>query len=90
MLYVNAKTVLPNFVLNYLADRMEMAYSIEGRVPFLDHHVAEAAARVPVGMKVKGIRGKACAAGGCEGCVFSRGVRPAEASVHDAADPELE
>jgi asparagine synthase (glutamine-hydrolysing) len=34
MLYVNAKTVLPNFILNYLADRMEMAHSIEGRVPF--------------------------------------------------------
>ena len=58
MLYVNAKTVLPNFILNYLADRMEMAHSIEGRVPFLDHHVAEAAARVPVGMKLKGIREK--------------------------------
>ncbi|TDO12467.1 asparagine synthase (glutamine-hydrolysing) [Mycobacterium sp. BK086] len=58
MLYVNAKTVMPNFILNYLADRMEMAHSIEGRVPFLDHHVAEAAARVPVGMKVKGIREK--------------------------------
>jgi asparagine synthase (glutamine-hydrolysing) len=55
MLYVNAKTVLPNFILNYLADRMEMAHSIEGRVPFLDHHVAEVAARVPVNMKVKGI-----------------------------------
>jgi asparagine synthase (glutamine-hydrolysing) len=58
MLYVNAKTVLPNFILNYLADRMEMAHSIEGRVPFLDHHVADAAARVPVSMKVKGIREK--------------------------------
>ena len=58
MLYVNAKTVLPNFILNYLADRMEMAHSIEGRVPFLDHHVAEVAARVPVTMKVKGIREK--------------------------------
>lgn len=58
MLYVNAKTVLPNFILNYLADRMEMAHSIEGRVPFLDHHVADAAARVPVNMKVKGIREK--------------------------------
>ena len=33
-----------------------MAHSIEGRVPFLDHHVAEVAARVPVNMKVKGIR----------------------------------
>ena len=58
MLYVNAKTVLPNFILNYLADRMEMAHCIEGRVPFLDHHVADVAARVPVNMKVKGIREK--------------------------------
>jgi asparagine synthase (glutamine-hydrolysing) len=58
VLYLNSKTVLPNFILNYLADRMEMAHSIEGRVPFLDHHVAEAAARVPVNMKVKGIREK--------------------------------
>jgi asparagine synthase (glutamine-hydrolysing) len=58
MLYVNAKTTLPNFILNYLADRMEMAHSIEGRVPFLDHHVAEVAARVPVNMKIKGIREK--------------------------------
>jgi asparagine synthase (glutamine-hydrolysing) len=58
MLYVNAKTVMPNFILNYLADRMEMAHSLEGRVPFLDHHVAEVAARVPANMKVKGMREK--------------------------------
>jgi asparagine synthase (glutamine-hydrolysing) len=57
-LYIYAKTMLPNFILNYLGDRMEMAHSIEGRVPFLDHHVAEVAARVPVNMKVKGIREK--------------------------------
>jgi asparagine synthase (glutamine-hydrolysing) len=58
MLYVCSKTVLPNFILTYLGDRMEMAHSIEGRVPFLDHLVAETAARVPVDMKVKGIREK--------------------------------
>jgi len=58
VLYINSKTVLPNFILVYLADRMEMSHSIEGRVPFLDHRVAEAAARVPVNMKVKGIREK--------------------------------
>ncbi len=58
MLYINCKTVLPNFILMYLADRMEMSHSIEGRVPFLDHRVAAAAARVPVNMKVKGIREK--------------------------------
>jgi asparagine synthase (glutamine-hydrolysing) len=57
-LYINAKTSLPNFILTYLGDRMEMAHSIEGRVPFLDHHVAEVSARIPVDMKVKGIREK--------------------------------
>ena len=38
-LYVNSKTHLANFILSFLGDRMEMAHSIEGRVPFLDHHV---------------------------------------------------
>lgn len=57
-LYINAKTSLPNFILTYLGDRMEMAHSIEGRVPFLDHRVAEVAAGIPVDMKVKGIREK--------------------------------
>jgi asparagine synthase (glutamine-hydrolysing) len=57
-LYLHSKIQLPNLILNYLGDRMEMAHSIEGRVPFLDHHVAECAARVPVDMKVKGIREK--------------------------------
>ena len=41
-----------------LADRMEMAHSVEGRMPLLDHQVAEAAVQVPVSMKVRGIRGK--------------------------------
>jgi asparagine synthase (glutamine-hydrolysing) len=57
-LYINSKTSLPNFILTYLGDRMEMAHSIEGRVPFLDHRVAEVAAQIPVDMKVKGIREK--------------------------------
>ena len=57
-LYINSKTSLPNFILAYLGDRMEMAHSIEGRVPFLDHRLAEVAARIPVDMKVRGIREK--------------------------------
>ncbi len=57
-LYIHSKTALPNFILVYLGDRMEMAHSIEGRVPFLDHRVAEVCARVPVDMKVQGIREK--------------------------------
>ncbi len=31
------KTALPDYILTLLGDRMEMAHSIEGRVPFLDH-----------------------------------------------------
>ena len=37
---------------------MEMAHSIEGRVPFLDHEVAEFAAGIPIHMKINGMREK--------------------------------
>jgi asparagine synthase (glutamine-hydrolysing) len=57
-LYLWTRTMLPNFVLTFLSDRMEMSHSIEGRVPFLDHHVAEYAARLPIPMKIKGMREK--------------------------------
>lgn len=57
-LYVNSKTHLANFILTFLGDRMEMAHSVEGRVPFLDHHVAHYAARIPIAMKIKGYREK--------------------------------
>jgi asparagine synthase (glutamine-hydrolysing) len=57
-LYLWSHTMLHNFILNFLGDRMEMAHSIEGRVPFLDHKVAEFAAGIPIHMKVKGMREK--------------------------------
>jgi asparagine synthase (glutamine-hydrolysing) len=52
--YLWAKSVLPMFILCVLGDRMEMAHSIEGRVPFLDHRVAEIAVRTPVHQKIRG------------------------------------
>jgi asparagine synthase (glutamine-hydrolysing) len=57
-LYIWAKTMLPNYILSNLGDRMEMAHSVEGRLPFLDHHVMVEAARMPVSMKIHGMTEK--------------------------------
>jgi asparagine synthase (glutamine-hydrolysing) len=57
-LYVWAKTMLPTYILGNLGDRMEMAHSVEGRLPFLDHHVVEAVAQMPVSMKINGMTEK--------------------------------
>ena len=53
-LYVYNTTCLPGYVLTILGDRMEMAHSVEGRLPFLDHHVVEFARRLPVSQKIRG------------------------------------
>lgn len=57
-LYLWTKHMLPNFILTSLSDRMEMGHSIEGRVPFLDHKVAEFTAATPLRMKINGMREK--------------------------------
>jgi asparagine synthase (glutamine-hydrolysing) len=57
-LYLWGKSMLPNYILTMLGDRMEMAHSIEGRVPFLDHHVVECICRQPVNMKIRGVTEK--------------------------------
>ncbi|MGH9617965.1 MAG: asparagine synthase (glutamine-hydrolyzing) [Acidobacteriaceae bacterium] len=57
-LYLWAKTMLPNYILTVLGDRMEMAHSVEGRVPFLDHHVVEMIVSQPVSQKIHGLTEK--------------------------------
>ena len=57
-LYLWAKSVLPNYILCVLGDRMEMAHSIEGRVPFLDHHVVQLIRSMPVRQKIRGMTEK--------------------------------
>jgi len=57
-LYLWSKTFLPGYILTMLGDRMEMAHSVEGRVPFLDHHLVELVRSQPVSQKIHGMREK--------------------------------
>jgi asparagine synthase (glutamine-hydrolysing) len=53
-LYLWNKTTLPGYILTILGDGMEMSHSVEGRVPFLDHHVVEFTRTLPVPQKIRG------------------------------------
>ncbi len=57
MMYCDAVTYLPDDILAKV-DRASMAVALETRVPFLDHRVAEVAARIPLGLKIQGGKGK--------------------------------
>ncbi len=57
-LYLWSKTLLPSYILTTLGDRMEMAHSVEGRVPFLDHQVVEVVRSQPVHQKINGMTEK--------------------------------
>jgi asparagine synthase (glutamine-hydrolysing) len=56
-MYLDAMSYLPDDILCKV-DRAAMAVSLETRVPFLDHRVAELAARIPLDLKIHGGRGK--------------------------------
>lgn len=51
--YVWNKTLLANMILTNLSDRTEMSHSVEGRVPFLDHHLIEYVNGLPPSMKIR-------------------------------------
>ena len=57
MQYVDMETWLPDDLL-VKADRMLMAWGIEGRVPFLDHRVVEFGLALPDDYKTEGRTGK--------------------------------
>ena len=53
MLYADYQSRLPDHPV-MIQDRMTMAHGLEARSPFMDHEVAEFAARLPARLKVRG------------------------------------
>lgn len=51
--YIEAKSLMGEYLLCSQGDRMLMANSVEGRFPFLDHRVIEFANRLPPRLKMK-------------------------------------
>lgn len=55
--YYDMKMYLPNFITHGL-DRASMAYSLEARVPFLDHKLVEFCLSIPPSLKMKRLQEK--------------------------------
>lgn len=50
--FLEAKYLLPGYILSSQGDRMAMAHSVECRYPFLDYRVVEFAAKLPPRLKM--------------------------------------
>jgi asparagine synthase (glutamine-hydrolysing) len=56
--YLEARILLPGYILSSQGDRMAMAHGVEGRFPFLDHRLVEFASRLSPDAKLRGLREK--------------------------------
>jgi len=56
--YLEMVTLLPSYLLASQGDRMIMGNGVEGRYPFLDHHLFALCATLPSGSKLRGLREK--------------------------------
>ena len=56
--YLEARYLMPGYILSSQGDRVAMAHSVEARFPFLDHRVVEFAAALPPAAKMKGLQEK--------------------------------
>ncbi len=68
MIYLELTQRLPELLLMRV-DKMTMATSVEGRVPFLDHHHVEFALQIPTALKYKDGQTKYILKKACEGII---------------------
>lgn len=52
-LYLWSKLTLANYILRQIGDATEMAHSVEGRVPYLDHKLVELCVGLPMHLKIR-------------------------------------
>jgi asparagine synthase (glutamine-hydrolysing) len=52
-LYLWSKTALAGYILRTLGDGMELAHSVEGRLPFLDHHLFALCRELPASLTIR-------------------------------------
>ncbi|HWP92359.1 MAG TPA: asparagine synthase (glutamine-hydrolyzing) [Thermodesulfobacteriota bacterium] len=55
--YLELKVRLPDYITRHL-DAASMAYSLEARVPFLDHELVEFSTQIPPSLKMRGVQEK--------------------------------
>ncbi len=56
--YIEVKTLLEGYLLSSQGDRVSLAHSVEGRLPYLDHRVIEFANSLSPRYKLRGLREK--------------------------------
>ena len=56
--YLETVILMPGYILSSQGDRVSLAHAVEGRFPFLDHRLAEFAARIPPRLKMKALNEK--------------------------------
>jgi len=90
--YLEIKIFLAEYLLSAQGDRMAMAHSIEGRFPFLDHHVIEFSNSLPADFKLRGLNEKHILKHAVRDLlpaqIWQRQKRPYRAPIHHSFFPE--
>ncbi len=90
--YLEIRIFLAEYLLSSQGDRMAMAHSIEGRFPFLDHHVIEFCNQLPPDFKLRGLNEKHILKHAVRDLlpaeIWQRQKRPYRAPIHHSFFPE--